>query len=433
MIGLNMKKSKLYSLNLLIIGLIVILMVRDCVGIEINRYIFVIYYVVAITVLDMSSIIALFCFTFPLMTGLPGNYIYLVFLFGLLIKKKQISRINVGLMLCLVFLEFFGIIWIPQAETLECVGTVAAVSIFLILIFTEMNKEGYRRCINCFITGTTVVAGIMLIATFQQNSLFYIIQQVSLGQGRLGYMIFEDGGMHVMLDPNAMASFSLVAATCCLGTFKRKSPIQSLLIFALQMSVGFITMSRSWLIFSIIVLAIYILTLKKNIQNLKRLISILLVGVVIIFVIQLKFPYVVEGILERFTDDTMNKGNGRIFWFLRYLEIFLSDIRFILVGSGVSHYLEAYGSIGQSAHNGLLQIFLCYGIVGGVCILFGMIYPLRKIKHKTEICAFLPLIAYVLFVQTIQFLNPYIHMYPYLIGIYYLYEQNEMKYSGECK
>ena len=93
------------------------------------------------------------------------------------------------------------------------------------------------------------------------------------------------------------------------------------------------------------------------------------------------------------------------------------------MGTGVTGYKEITG-IYHGLHNMFQQVYLSYGIVLGSAFLYGIFAPIRI--RKFEIKKWIPFIAIMLFVQTIQFINPAALMLPYVIAVYTLnLEENE--------
>ena len=93
----------------------------------------------------------------------------------------------------------------------------------------------------------------------------------------------------------------------------------------------------------------------------------------------------------------------------------------LLFGSGAAHYRQAY-HMPTSIHNGSMQVLLSYGIVGGLLFAFGMAEPVYHTiyfaEKRIKLFYWLPMLSIVLFVQTIQFVNPAYLMMPYIIGVY---------------
>ena len=132
-----------------------------------------------------------------------------------------------------------------------------------------------------------------------------------------------------------------------------------------------------------------------------------------------KNPELLAGFETRFTDDTMETGGSRTGIFQRYMEVYFSDFRFVLFGTGVTQGNVVAGMSG-SMHNGTQQILVCCGLVGFVLymvVLFGAALK-ASVGKKIHLVYWMPLLSVVVFTQTIQFLNPTMLMLPFVAGIY---------------
>ena len=118
----------------------------------------------------------------------------------------------------------------------------------------------------------------------------------------------------------------------------------------------------------------------------------------------------------------MSTAGGRSVLFARYMDAFLANPRLYFTGTGVTSYKEITG-IYNSMHNATEQILVCYGIFGSILFFIGLLTPivrcLRKNKDLWKM-KILPFFAVVLFIQTIQFVNPDMLMMPYVIAVYCL-------------
>ena len=75
----------------------------------------------------------------------------------------------------------------------------------------------------------------------------------------------------------------------------------------------------------------------------------------------------------------------------------------------------------NSIHNATQQIIVCLGIPGSVLYLIALLLPVFKvIRHKVELVYWIPFLGIVVFLQSIQFLNPSMFMLTYVPAIYCL-------------
>lgn len=130
----------------------------------------------------------------------------------------------------------------------------------------------------------------------------------------------------------------------------------------------------------------------------------------------IKYPDLLLGFTARFSDSNMTTGGGRTTLSLQYLNSFFDMPRCFITGTGVTQYKDITGVYG-SIHNMLIQVFVCYGFVFSIVFFVLMLKPLLG-RKKTTVVSWLALIGVGVFVQTIQFINPYALMLPYVIAVY---------------
>ena len=86
-----------------IVGLILLFVLRDIVGVAINKYFFLFYCTIFMMLGKHESIIYMLCFMMPLFNGLPGTYILLVALIVVIYKKRHYKKMLSYILLCLLF------------------------------------------------------------------------------------------------------------------------------------------------------------------------------------------------------------------------------------------------------------------------------------------------------------------------------------------
>ena len=74
------------------VGLICLLVLRDIVGININKFIYLAYIMVFLALAKGSDFIDMLCFLFPLLWGLPGTYVVLGAVVLYVIKRGSLQE-----------------------------------------------------------------------------------------------------------------------------------------------------------------------------------------------------------------------------------------------------------------------------------------------------------------------------------------------------
>jgi O-antigen ligase len=103
--------------------------------------------------------------------------------------------------------------------------------------------------------------------------------------------------------------------------------------------------------------------------------------------------------------------------FAVYNNYLFSHVDAFLVGTGLFP-MESTVKAFNVPHNGFQQVFVAYGILGFIAFIFLFYLIIKNAinKHKIDIVFYLPLIAMVAFIQTVQLLAPYELMMPIIIA-----------------
>ena len=119
-------QAPLYAV-IVIISLLVF--ARDCIGIDVNKYIFLVIYVIAFALFDRKRIIALVAFTIPMSYGLPNNYLIVLSCLFLLYKQRETFDCRLLLFpLILSLQEAASIFWY------QTIDVVAVIIVFFYIL-----------------------------------------------------------------------------------------------------------------------------------------------------------------------------------------------------------------------------------------------------------------------------------------------------------
>lgn len=412
------------SLYVLIIGLVAMLVIRDVFGIALSRYIFLCYTVFFFLVAKYEILIKMLCFVFPLLCGLPGTYIMSAALVILIMKKEKINAKQVFLVLFITAMEMFASLWYGNVDWASIVQYVSFAGILLFLLHDDAKLD-YFGCVKVFYYGVFVLCVLITITGIRSApSNWYDL--FIRGAFRFGATQVEDAeGMMLSLNANSLAYYSIAGIMCSIFMLeKSEKGKRAFLILSLPFVVfaGFLTLSRSWMLVLIICLGIYGASKIKSLKSFVYTAFAFAVCFLIIYIVVNEYPQLFDGFIARFSADDVETGNGRTDLFNIYMSAFWSDIRFVLFGTGVVDYRAVIGE-SSSIHNGTLQILVCCGVLGFFVWILALISPVIKLIQSNrgiKICFWLPFLGVVVFIQTIQFLNPMMLMLPYLIGVYAL-------------
>lgn len=400
------------------------LALRDIAGVNVNRYIILAVCAVGMFLSNMHGANCIVFAMLPLMSGIPSTYIFTMYTCIRIIKRASFKAISVFMAIFAAIFEVFASLFYQYSTTMNLINHIVGVSIFFVLL-NEYENERYEEILKYYIYSTAVVCAIIIINGLI-NAPSNWLELFAKGWFRFGATESENlTGMKLSLNANTLGYYSISGMSLCLMMMRRcgfKEKVLQILCFVVCLLAGILSLSRTWMLVTAIMVLLYMLI---NFRTLKSaVISGTIVAACLIFIfIQLqKNPEIINGYITRFTDDTMTTGSNRTNAFAEYLNKFLSNIRVMIFGAGCVEYKTVL-DMELSVHNGTEQLLVCYGIVGTVIFLYGMLNPLLKNcknKHKRAVY-WIPMIVTLLYVQTIQFVAPTYLLMPYIPAAYSVY------------
>ncbi len=421
-----MKKHSVLPL-IYAVGLAILLVMRDLMGIGLSKFIYLIYIQACMALATYETVVYMTCFTLPLVCGLPGTYIMPSILILMMAKRKRVNFWQMGLLIGITLMELIATLWYPVLDIPLMVKYISFAGVMLFLIHDDRELD-YLRAVRLYLAGVCLLCGVIIAAGLQtapSNWLALFAQ----GRFRFGKTQQEEvEGMSLILNANSMAYYSLTGIACgilCAEHAKGLHRVGYIAVIAFMIVAGFLTVSRSWLLLTVFCVIIYFLS---KLSSLKQFVSLALLIALLIIVGSIwlnNTPELLEAFIIRLSEDNIETGNGRTEIFVEHMRFWASDIRVMLLGTGVSQgnvIVQQNSFITYSMHNGTQQILVFCGMIGFVIYLTALIAPVLKARQgrKCSMTYWLPLLGIVTFVQTIQFLNPDMLMLPYVIGIYAL-------------
>lgn len=417
------KQPSKTTLVVFVTGLTALLCIRDILFISLSKWILVAFCSLFAVGAAYETLIYMLCFMFPLLCGIPSKYILLVFFILLLVKKRLADGRVIVFLLYWIVKEIVATFWVTQPEWMDLIGYCVHVCLLFYLILNE-DVLDYKRCVNIYLLGTIVLCGIIIIRTLRTapSNWLYLF---SNGWFRFGMADENTSGMVVELNANSLAYYAVTGLACSLSLFSEGKGKKKMLYgfaAAVCLLTGFMTVSRSCLLVSALLL---VWTLICTPKNMSTAVGMLIAGALIvcggIWLLQ-SYPELLQGLTARLNDSNMSTAGGRSVLFARYMDAFLANPRLYFTGTGVTSYKEITG-IYNSMHNATEQILVCYGIFGSILFFIGLLTPIVRCLRKNKDLwrmKILPFFAVVLFIQTIQFVNPDMLMMPYVIAVYCL-------------
>lgn len=410
-----------------VVGLTVLLILRDVISIRINPFFLLGYIVCFMAISNYETIFMIIAFIFPLMCGLPGNYIMLISLLILWIKNGTgIKNRQILMLLFLTMWEVFAAFFYEEFSLASMLGYLSTMGVLFQFLFDDLldceESDIHLKIVKSYIVGSAVLCAIIIIAVFKNTSGDWL-ELFSKGWFRFGDTI-ESSEMVLSLNANNLAYYSIVSLIICVVFVIKRigfSIVVDAGLIALFVFAGILSLSRSWFIVLAISVGLILICEIKDIKNLLYIVFIIGIFVSLTAFVLHKNPYVLKGIVQRFSNADVFSGNGRTTIFQNYWNKFLTNIRWIIFGTGVTQYRNVMG-FSYAIHNGIEQILVCFGMIGSGFFLYGLIHPIINLKKefKIERIFFVPLVAEILFLQTIQIVNPCMLVLPVPIVVYFL-------------
>lgn len=423
MLGASTKKQNML-IAVFVFGLVSLFIARDICGIGLHKFVFLAFCAVVFAFAEYETLFYLLCFMIPLFNGLPGTYIMLLLVTLMFLKKNYIPKTILVLIPLFFILEMVASIWYSDFPRMEITGIVEYITFltaFFMMLYDD-SKKSKQLCLGMFFAGVLVYILIVMIAGFLTAPSNWI-ELFANGWFRFG-RTNTGSGDYMMLqgNPNELAYYSLCGISIGLVALRNRGIPEKVFIIAamiFMLATGILSLSRSFFIVFVFMLIMYLACQIRSLKKLAIAVGVI-TGIGILTVVILNSnSYLIDGILSRFTDITMETFGGRSVLFEKQWNSFIMNPRYLLIGTGVtqSEYASGIGSI----HNMLLQILVFYGFPFAIVFLTAIFKPvldvIRKIKQATNL---IPLATVLLFVQTIQFVKPYAIMLPFAVAVYAL-------------
>lgn len=423
------RTKKLSASAMFILVIILMLVVRDLMNVEINKYIFVAVIVGFAVFSSKTEIPVMLCFLFPLLWGLPYTWFIAPVTIIYLLKKRTIQIKAVILILFFFLAELVASMWYPEDGIVNIIKYLSVMAVFFVLLY-DMEAD-QKKCINAFVAGLVVLCSVIVIKTLMTAPSNWLTLFVN-GQYRFGMQqVEETSDITLKVNANNLAYYSIVGIAICMvgiDRFKKEYRVFAIILLLFFVLVGTLSLSRSWMLVTAICIILFLVGRAKSFKSVFQTVLIGLIAcLAVIYAVRL-VPELRDGFVQRWHSSDALDANGRVELFIQYHEIWVSNLKYILIGTGVTQYKQMTG-VYHGLHNMLQQLFISYGLIGAPVFLYGMFSPVVKGLKNTSLILWIPMVAVLLFVQTIQFVYPEALMLPFVIALYILrMDDNEALY-----
>lgn len=412
-------------LNASILCIMAILCLRDIFDLDIGGAAITGVIAVLLIILPYPHLIYLLFFILPLTCGIPG-YVMLLSIIILLLKSKHKTALQIIPVLVISLVEIFHASFYDfNADLKGILSYLSFTAVFFFLLFDQNKTIDRRICIKYFCLGAVFTLMIIYADLILKNGFTEIITGNLRSGFAMGIDDVEEMKNHLALNANSIAYYSIVSLGCLLLGRKKLQlslPLYLLLTCA-AIAAGVLSFSRTWLLLIAIISILFIITNKLS----NKFITMATIAIIVSLAIMSDsafFSPITENITNRIENDNIATAGGRVTIFKEYNRFWSSDIKYMLFGTGAVYYKEVARQ-SASMHNGIQQIYVCYGVCGIILYITVIFIFIRKYRQKgLPLLYYLPIIACFLFDQSIQFLNPYYLMLPFIPAAYALRIEN---------
>lgn len=363
----------------------------------------------------------------PLSFGLSTGYIYLLAILLLVIKGKKYDYRSQLFVLAIILLEFLHYPFYTFNADVQLGSYINYFSsIFFIAFF--FNNVDRRVDPNffalSFCVGTAILTGFIVWHTATLDVSTVLSGNVRIGDEAINDTI-DEGTVYLRANANSLAYYSIASISMMVVLMFRKSVnrIFALLLIIVCAFGGLLTISRTWLLSAALMVFLFLLPYRR--KKWSFFIFVLLL-ILFVYVVQVYLVDVTDRFSARFDSGDMSTGGNRTDLFNEYNKRLFEDAGLLVFGGGAFFYRTVF-NIWNSTHNAIQQIFVCYGIVGGVLLIIPFVSKIVKNYNakRGSFIYIIPMIMCVVFLQTLQILNPWQMMYPLIPAFLIMTMSNE--------
>lgn len=405
-------------LSLFILMLSVILFIRDVADIEVSQIFVLGLMAMPVVFLPFSKLLYYTIFVCAIVKGVNA-YIMPLLLVALIFKNPRNSLAQFAFVIFLLVIEFFDSLHILLIR--DYFFYTSFLGLFYFILFQDTSEIDANKCLKYFCCGLSLTLVVVTISIFRNPLDMIFREEIRAAMGAES----QSEGSHFILNANEYAYYAIsLLGILLLGKKRLKLPVWLYSLFLiLSLLSGILSQSRTFIILASCILIIYLLQSDLK-RKLITIIAIITIGFITVTYYNDFINSAFDGILMRFESSNFETAGNRTVLFKEYNDFFLQNPQYLLSGTGAIYYKDV-ARCSNSIHNAIQQIYVCYGVIGCIIFFFTIIWFLRKYKRKsTTIIDYIPLLASVAFIQSIQFLNPYHLMLPVAVAAYSLKRTN---------
>lgn len=402
------KTEKLLTFFIIILS--VILFIRDVADIGVSQIIVLGLMAMPIVFLPFSKLLYYTIFVCAIVKGVNA-YIMPLLLVALIFKNPRNSVAQFAFVIFLLVIELFDSLHILLMR--DYFFYASFLGLFYFILFQDPSSINTNDCLKYFCCGLSITLLIVTVSIFRNPLDMIFREDIRAAMGAES----QSDGSHFILNANEYAYYAIsLLGILLLGKRRLKLPVWLYAIFLiLSLLSGILSQSRTFIILALFILIIYLLQSNLKIK-LITIIAAFALGLITVTYYNDFINSAFDGILMRFESSNFETAGNRTILFKEYNDFLVQNPQYILSGTGAIYYKDV-ARCSNSIHNAIQQIYVCYGVIGCIIFLSTIILFIHKYKRKsTTIIDYIPLLASVAFIQSIQFLNPYHLMLPVAVA-----------------
>lgn len=389
--------------------IVVLLLIRDVVGISVSKWVFIVLATGVYLLYDIEYIAIFTCFLIPFIVGLPNSYIFIIGLIVVLLRNinKLLIKKDFWILWAIFIVELLSFIY-GNFYIYDFIRFAAPISLISILIFDNRNTLNSRNMLLYFLFAAIVAQISVILQSISINGLDALIS----GGVRLGntVQLLEIEGMRISYNPNGMALLSGITISILLILFniQKQAKVVIAFLIILEIFVGSLSLSRAFLLLFCVITIVYIFSLNRGIKRfLEGLIMATIISVGVYLLVSYFAPSLLDSYSSRLAVEDLSAG--RISIASEYFEALMDHPERLVLGSGLQNYQVKYG-VSQSSHNGTQEVLITWGIIGLGLVLLYIISIYRHgwrgvASSDRKIIFILPLIILLVAIQSGQFFS----------------------------
>lgn len=397
----------------LVVAFLGLLFIKDFIGITIPSIVFTFVWILILLFADTDTstaftISSVICFASTVSITIPCA----VFIVRSLLGRKTI-RLNAVMMtsMYVVIVELCRLLCTQGEDFRHYVNSmVVLLLVWAVIMELDEKKASPQSCIKYYLAFFVFMSFDIVWATVK--SLGSISAIVSTGF-RIGQVELADETVEGIFSVNAngIALMAILAvASIMLMLSKKRMNLKLAIPMLIYCSlVGLLTVSKTFILVYAGFWILYVLWYaSSNKTNVFKPLGLIVVGVIVIVAVWQ--TDIVQNIIVRF--NAADITTGRVDVTNEYLEYMRNDKIASVIGIGLQN-ITSKVSLSHVPHNAILEIFVCFGVVGLImyfCFFVSLIrMGIHFIKTETEehytFINFIPFVVFITFIQGLQFLR----------------------------